>query len=52
MKKSKEAAPDTATDVFHGATLLNEQGEEVPITENMIADACEELLQTDEAATH
>ena len=29
---------------FHGAALLDEQGREVPITEEMIVQACNELM--------
>ena len=28
---------------FHGAAIINEKGEEVPITEEMVRQACEEL---------
>lgn len=28
---------------FHGAAILNEDGTETPITEDMIQDACEKL---------
>lgn len=30
---------------FHGATLLDEQGREIPITEEMIVNACDELMK-------
>lgn len=30
---------------FHGAALLDEQGREIPITEEMIMHACDELMK-------
>lgn len=30
---------------FHGAALLDEQGHEIPITEEMIMRACDELMK-------
>ncbi|PTQ88433.1 PA1571 family protein [Agitococcus lubricus] len=30
---------------FQGATLLDEQGHEIPITEEMIVNACDELMK-------
>lgn len=30
---------------FQGAALLDEQGREIPITEEMIVHACDELLK-------
>ena len=30
---------------FHGAALLDEQGREIPITEEMIMRACDELMK-------
>ena len=30
---------------FQGAALLDEQGREIPITEEMIVQACDELLK-------
>jgi len=29
---------------FHGATVINEAGEEIPITEQMIQYACRQLI--------
>lgn len=51
---SKESKPDSAPDSeqasddlpevdFHGAAIIDEDGNEVPITETMIKDACEKL---------
>lgn len=30
---------------FYGAALVDEQGREIPITEEMIVDACDELIK-------
>ncbi len=30
---------------FHGAALLDENGREIPITEEMIMQACDELMK-------
>ncbi|HNA20282.1 MAG TPA: hypothetical protein PLN40_02555 [Agitococcus sp.] len=30
---------------FYGAALVDEQGREIPITEEMIVDACDELMK-------
>lgn len=30
---------------FHGAALLDDQGREIPITEEMIMQACDELMK-------
>lgn len=30
---------------FHGAALLDEDGHEIPITEEMIVHACDELMK-------
>jgi len=30
---------------FHGAALLDAEGHEIPITEEMIAQACDELMK-------
>lgn len=35
----------SAGNPFHGAALLDEQGREIPITEEMIVKACDELLK-------
>lgn len=34
-----------ANNPFQCATLLDEQGHEIPITEEMIAQACDELMK-------
>ncbi len=35
----------SAGNPFHGAALLDENGRETPITEEMIVQACDELLK-------
>ncbi len=40
-KQTRDDAP-----VGWGAAIIDEQGNEVPITESMIARACEELART------
>ena len=35
---AKEPSPD-----FHGAALLDDEGNEIPITEDMVREACKEL---------
>jgi len=30
---------------FHGATVINTAGEEIPITEQMVQQACRQLIQ-------
>lgn len=35
----------SAGNPFQGAALLDEQGREIPITEEMIVKACDELLK-------
>lgn len=42
MQTRQHNASDHAKD-FHGAALIDEQGREVPITEDMIRRACETL---------
>lgn len=42
MQARQHNASDHAKD-FHGAALIDEQGREVPITEEMIRRACETL---------
>ncbi|MCP3850481.1 MAG: hypothetical protein GY694_09625 [Gammaproteobacteria bacterium] len=32
---------------FHGATFINRVGQEIPITEEMVEDACEQYLSQD-----
>jgi hypothetical protein len=42
MQTRQQNPSDHAKD-FHGAALIDEQGREVPITEDMIRRACETL---------
>jgi len=38
------AHTDTEIEVdFHGAAIIDENGKEVPITEDMVKDACEKM---------
>jgi hypothetical protein len=39
---NKEKTNEQATD-FHGAALIDEDGNEIPITEDMVQDACHTL---------
>jgi hypothetical protein len=34
---------------FHGASIINEQGEEIPITESMVQNACKAYIRQWEA---
>jgi hypothetical protein len=47
--KPMEAHPAPAPD-FHGASIINERGEEIPITEAMVHQACEIYIQQWEMA--
>ncbi len=46
-KKNEPPASDTQPDSdaidFHGAAIIGEDGREIPITEDMIKDACKKL---------
>ena len=35
---------------FHGASIINERGEEIPITEKMVQQACKIFIQQWETA--
>ncbi|NOZ53351.1 MAG: hypothetical protein GXP08_09430 [Gammaproteobacteria bacterium] len=38
---------------FHGASIINEVGEEIPITEQMVHQACQQLiLQWEQSQQH
>jgi hypothetical protein len=39
--KEQETLPEQPN--FNGAAIINEQGEEIPITEEMVQTACETL---------
>ncbi|MCV6603721.1 MAG: hypothetical protein OIF34_00335 [Porticoccaceae bacterium] len=40
-QKDKQPPPSEAD--FHGAAIVGEDGQEVPITEEMVKSACEDL---------
>ncbi len=42
-KKISSESSKTEKADFHGAAILNEDGTETPITEDMVQDACEKL---------
>lgn len=42
-KSSEETEKNYCID-FHGATFINNAGQEVEITEDMVEDACEQFL--------
>jgi hypothetical protein len=44
------AACETPAPDFHGASIINEHGKEVPITEAMIRTACKYFIQQWETA--
>jgi hypothetical protein len=44
-----ESHPAPAPD-FHGASIINEHGEEIPITETMVRQACKIYIQQWEIA--
>lgn len=44
LLNAMHAAP-SACNPFQGAALLDENGREIPITEEMIVQACDELLK-------
>ncbi|MGS2722239.1 PA1571 family protein [Porticoccus sp. GXU_MW_L64] len=37
---------------FNGAAILDQNGQEVPITEEMVQDACQELVTDDQEAAN
>lgn len=43
--KDKSSAKEPSPD-FHGAALLDDEGNEIPITEDMVREACKELDET------
>jgi hypothetical protein len=47
---AQAAADNTPAADFHGASIINEQGEEIPITETMIRKACKIFIQQWETA--
>lgn len=55
MKSSKQQqtqtqSPEPTAIDFHGASFINEQGQEIAITENMIQKACKEFIRMWEVA--
>jgi len=40
---SNDRQDDTVAPDFHGAAIIDDQGVEVPITEDMVQTACNEL---------
>ena len=42
--KNPETLPEQPD--FNGAAMINELGEEIPITEEMVQDACDQLENT------
>ncbi len=42
-EKKEQMTQDDSTADFHGAAIINSDGQEVPITEEMVKQACEEL---------
>lgn len=56
MAKDSSSAEKTSNEKtadidFHGAAILNEDGSETPITEEMVRDACRELSPDTGAAS-
>ena len=48
QNKDHQTKEETAHETdFNGAALIDENGNEIPITEEMIQSACEELDSTD-----
>ena len=43
QNKPSDKQTHSATPDLHGAAIINDQGVEVPITEDMIKAACDEL---------
>ena len=41
ITKEQETLPEQPS--FNGAAIINEQGKEIPITEEMVQTACDEL---------
>lgn len=52
MKKNQQNLPEIQPDVFHGAAFLDADGNEIPITENMISEAFDDLIQPEKAPEH
>lgn len=46
--KQKQTNDDTEITDFHGAALIDEEGNETPITEGMVQNACSEQKESDD----
>jgi len=46
--KQKQTNDDAPTTDFHGAALIDEDGNEIPITEDMVQSACSEQQESDD----
>ncbi|MEZ5524397.1 MAG: hypothetical protein R3E62_05440 [Pseudomonadales bacterium] len=42
-EKNEQKMQENSTTDFHGAAIIDSNGHEVPITEEMVQKACEEL---------
>ena len=49
-RDSQTAAEAVPSIDFHGASIINEQGEEIPITESMVRQACKFYIKQWEMA--
>ena len=45
MNKQKDIEKNEPATDFHGAALIDEDGNEIPITEDMVQDACHEAAE-------
>ena len=45
MQANENKVSVTSGNPFHAAALLDDQGREIPITEEMIMHACDELMK-------
>lgn len=48
--EQKDKTPKEQDPVFHGAALIDEDGNEIPITEGMVQEACTDLDEEAENA--
>lgn len=44
-KNKRLDSSDTTQVDFHGASIINEEGEEIPITEKMVRKACDSFIK-------
>ena len=49
MSTGNEKTTDNLEQDFHGAAIISEDGKELPITEDMVQDACHKLEPEAEA---